>query len=204
MPFIDTIAEAGATGATAEMYARSRETHGYRPNMVMLFGERPDVMAGWNARLGAIRGHLDVRRYELVTLAAARALKSLYCMLAHGSVLMKIELSADDLRAIVTGAPEARLTPQEREIMAFAAKIATDASSVTQSDVARLRDMGLSEAEIFDIAAVAARRCFYSKLLVALGAEPDRAYAAIEPQLRAALTVGRPIAAADAVPHRPE
>lgn len=37
-------------------------------------------------------------------------------------------------------------------------------------------------------------RCFFSKTLDAIGAEPDAQYAAVEASLRDALTVGRPIA----------
>src|SRR5437762_1770711 len=48
-------------------------------------------------------------------------------------------------------------------------------------------------AEIFDIAATAAARCFFSKLLDALGAEPDAAFAALEDDLKRQLTPGRPI-----------
>ena len=58
----------------------------------------------------------------------------------------------------------------------------------------RLRDLGLSDAEIFDVVAAAAARCFFSKTLDALGAEADPVFAELGPELRDALTVGRPIA----------
>jgi alkylhydroperoxidase family enzyme len=80
--------------------------------------------------------------------------------------------------------------------MAFAEKIVADATSVTQADVDRLRGVGLGDTEIFDIAAAAAARCFFSKLLDALGIEPDAKYGALDPDVRDALVVGRPIASA--------
>jgi hypothetical protein len=46
-----------------------------------------------------------------------------------------------------------------------------------------------------DVVLTAAARCFFSKTLDALGAEPDSAYWNLDPGLRDALTVGRPIAA---------
>jgi hypothetical protein len=64
---------------------------------------------------------------------------------------------------------------------------------VTQEDVDRLRGLGLSDADIFDVVAAAAARCFYSKTLDALGAQADAVYAELEPGLRDALVVGRPI-----------
>jgi hypothetical protein len=75
-------------------------------------------------------------------------------------------------------------------------QVAQDAGSVTQADVDRLRALGLTDAEVFDVIAAAAARCFFSTALDALGAQPDaRFVATLDPALREALTVGRPIAA---------
>jgi hypothetical protein len=65
---------------------------------------------------------------------------------------------------------------------------------VTAADIARLRDMGLTDEEIVDVALTAAVRCFFSKTLDALGASPDVAYQKLDPVLRDSLTVGRAIA----------
>ena len=58
-------------------------------NMEVAFAERPDVYAAWGQLLGAIKANMDLRRYELATLAAARRLRSSYCCLAHGKVLIE-------------------------------------------------------------------------------------------------------------------
>jgi hypothetical protein len=44
------------------------------------------------------------------------------------------------------------------------------------------------------VVAAAAARCFFSKTLDALGALGDPGYAELDPELRQALTLGRPIA----------
>lgn len=193
MPYIETVPEHEAHGATQVMYRQARNHYGYLPNMTAIFGHRPEVMQGWSALLTAVRGNLSPRRYELVTLAAARALRSSYCMLAHGSVLLTQGLDAAQVAAIARDAPEAELTAQERLIMDYAECVARDATEVDAERIAALRQSGLSDTEIFDIAATAAMRCFFSKLLDALGAPPDPAYGALEADLRNALTPGRPI-----------
>ena len=43
------------------------------------------------------------------------------------------------------------------------------------------------------MAAAAAARCFFSKLLDAVGAQADSTFKDLDPALRSALTVGRPI-----------
>ena len=56
-------------------------------NYERAFAERPEVFEAWGALNGAIKAGMDLRRYELATLAAARRLRSSYCCLAHGKVL---------------------------------------------------------------------------------------------------------------------
>ena len=81
-------------------------------------------------------------------------------------------------------------------VMDLAAKVARDATSVTQADVDRLRDLGLSDADVLDVVLAATARCFFSKTLDALDAPADARYNALQPALREAVTVGRPIATA--------
>lgn len=77
--------------------------------------------------------------------------------------------------------------------MAFAHKITMHAYKVTPGDIEELGSHGLSDEEILDIAAAAAARNFFSRLLDAIGAEPDPAYLNVEPGLRKTLAVGRPL-----------
>lgn len=193
MAFISTVPVAEATGEVRAIYEKQQASLGYVPNYAKLFSHRPQVMKGWSALVGSIQGSLDPRRYELVTLAAARALHSSYCSLAHGTVLRNKFYAPTQLATIADDFTQAGLAPADVAIMRFAEKIVADARSVTQADVAELREQGLTDPEIFDVAAAAAARCFFSKLLDALGAEPDSAYNSLEDILRQRLTVGRPI-----------
>ncbi len=192
MPFIDT-PDASAGEQTAAMYARAEAGYGYLPNMVKAFGLRPEVMANWDALLAGIKANMDLRRYELVTMAAARELKSSYCMLAHGSVLLRDIFTADEVRHVAENPDEAPIDEAERAIMRFAAKVVRDATAIEKPDIDALKRHGLSDAEIFDIVTAAAVRCFFSKTLDALGVQPDGIYDKLEPGLKASLVVGRAI-----------
>lgn len=77
-------------------------------------------------------------------------------------------------------------------MLAFAEKVTLHADRVTAEDVGDLRRHGFSDAEIFDIATTAGARSFYSKVLDAVGADPDDRYDELEDGLRKTLTVGRP------------
>jgi uncharacterized peroxidase-related enzyme len=194
MAFIRTIPPSDAEGPVREMYEQAHGRFGYVPNWAKAFSLRPGVMDGWTALLRSIQSNLPVRSYELATLAAARALRSSYCSLAHGSVLANKVFDPAAVTAIMTGSPESPLEPRERAMMAFAEKVALSADRVTSADIEVLRSHGYRDDEIFDLAAAAAARCFFSKLLDALGVQADSAFNELDPALRRALTVGRPVA----------
>ena len=194
MTYIETILEDQATGAVAAMYETDRQAFGYLPNFTQGFSHRPDVYAAWRRLNGAIKANMDLRRYELATVTAAKRLRSSYCTLAHGSVLLNQFLSEDDLRAVVSDRATAALDDLDTAVIELADKVATDATSVTQADVDRLRAHGLTDADILDVVLAAAVRCFFSKVLDGLGMEADAKYAELDPELREVLTVGRPIA----------
>jgi len=192
MAFIEPIREEDAEGATAEMYAADLDEDGYVANSTTAFGRRPAVFAAWRQLGATIGGSMDRRRYELATVAAARVLRSSYCSLAHGKVLAEQFLGAERTIALATGAVNA-LDPLDAEIVRFATLVTREPASVRASDVERLRALGLSDEEILDVVLAVAARCFFSTVLEALGVQADPAYGALDPELRAALTVGRPI-----------
>lgn len=194
MAFIRTTSPSDAEGRVREMYQEARGRFGYVPNWMRAFSLRPDVRDGWAALLRSIQSNLPVRSYELATLAAARALRSSYCSLAHGSVLADKVFDAATVTAIMKGVHEGPLEPREQAMMAFVEKVVLNADRITSSDIEVLRSHGYRDEDIFDLAAAAAARCFFSKLLDALGVQPDSIFNDLDPTLRQALTVGRPVA----------
>jgi uncharacterized peroxidase-related enzyme len=194
MPFIDTVPEDQATGAVAAMYETDREVFGHLPNLTRGFSLRPDVYAAWRGLNGAVKSNMDLRRYELATVAAATRLRSSYCALAHGSILLDKFMGPEGVKAVVGDHDNAELDEVDTAIVELAEKVAVDATSVTQADVDGLRSLGLSDAEIADVVLAAAVRCFFSKALDGLGIEPDAKYGQLDRDIRDVLTVGRPIA----------
>jgi uncharacterized peroxidase-related enzyme len=194
MTFVETVPEAQASGDVAEMYAVDREAFGDLPNFTRAFSLRPAVYAAWRQLNGAIKANMDLRRYELATVAAARRLRSSYCTLAHGSVLMDKFLDPEEVQAVVADYRTAGLDPVDVAVMDLADKVAHEAGSVDEADVDRLRALGLSDGEIVDVVLAAAARCFFSKALDGLGTQPDAKYSGLDPALRDVLTVGRSIA----------
>ena len=195
MAYIETIAPAGAAGEVRAMYERQQASWGYVPNYAKVFSHRPEVLARWGRLLAEIRRPMDARRFELITFAAAFELRNSACALAHGKALTQF-FSEDEVRIMAEGGEVPGLTEAERAMMAFARKVARDATTVTPADADGLRAHGFSDAEIFDIVATAAGRAFFTKLLDGLGVLGDAPFGTMDAAFVAALTVGRPLDAA--------
>ena len=156
------------------------------------FAARPEVLAAWVQLNTAIKAGMDLRRYELATLAAARRLRSTYCALAHGRVLL--ETFGEPVREIALDRRAAGLDEIDVAVMDLAERVVDDAASIEDDDLQRLRDLGLTEDEIMDVVLAAAARSFFSKTLDALDVRADASFLELDPDVRDVLVVGRPIA----------
>ena len=193
--FIETPDESTVDDAVADWYEKQRAAWGYLPNYAPAFATRPDVADAWNTLNNAVRGHMERRRFELATIAAARALRSTYCTAAHSKFLRDICGDEPTMLAIAADPGGANLDAADRAVMDFATHVARDASTVSAADVQRLRDHGLSDPEIVDVALAVAARAFFTKFLDALGVQADvQLGATFDPEVRQQVTVGRPIA----------
>jgi uncharacterized peroxidase-related enzyme len=193
--FIGAPDESTVEGDVAEWYQRQRDAWGYLPNYAAAFATRPDVARAWNTLNNTIRGPMERRRYELATIAAARAYRSTYCMAAHCKFLRDECDDESTMRAVAADPSGASLDATDRAVVDFATRVAQDASSITADDVQRLRDEGLADPEIVDVVLAAAARAFFTKVLDALGVQADEQLGeTFDPEVRRQVTVGRPIA----------
>jgi uncharacterized peroxidase-related enzyme len=193
--FIETPDESAVDGAVADWYEKQRAAWGYLPNYAAAFATRPDVAEAWNTLNNAVRANMERRRFELATIAAARALRSTYCTAAHSKFLRDICGDEPTMRAIAADPNGAHLDPADRAVMDFATHVARDASTIGAADVQTLRDHGLSDPEIVDVVLAVAARAFFTKVLDALGVQADvQLGATFDPEVRRQVTVGRPIA----------
>ncbi len=194
MAFIEEAAAGDSNQKVAALYADERAMWGYLPNYARLFSHQPAVMSAWRRMSAAVRGAMDRRRFELVTMAAAQARGSSYCSLAHGKFLVELFHTPDEVTVLASEDPAPIADEVDRALMTFARRVAAEPSSIAQGDVDRLRALGLDDQDIFLVVAAVGARCFFATVLDALGAEPDAQFRELAEPLRRELTVGRPIA----------
>src|SRR5262245_37597347 len=186
MAFIDTIPDSEITDEIRAVYARQESFWGFVPNYARVFSWRPELMGLWAQLQLGIKRNMDKRRFELITFAAAHTLRSTLCSLAHGKQLTAF-FSKEDVQLMAQRAAPGSLTAAEAEMMSFVRKMARGAYMVTRADVERLKQHGFSDAEVFDIAAAAAARAFWTSVVEALGVEPEPSLLEMETEFKRSL-----------------
>jgi len=172
MSIINTVNDDDATGDVAAFYADDREHYGYVPTRTRIMAVNPEALTAFEDLTKAIASQLGVRNYRLVTLAAAGALNSDECRLAHGSMARKIMDDAQ-IERVARDFHDAGLTDAEVAMMEFAEKVCGDSAAMTDADSQVLRDHGFSDRDIVDITLAAAVRNYYSRALQALAVPLD-------------------------------
>jgi uncharacterized peroxidase-related enzyme len=193
--FLKTISEEAASGAVAEIYAAQKSQLGFVMEAVNCFTARPDLLPIYSDFSGKIRAgfSLGLREWRLITLIAAKQVPSTYCSHVYGKQLIGDLGSKEAVLAVQRDFRTAGLSKKDVEMLAYAEKIAIDASQITESDIGRLRSVGFTDQQICDIALCAAFRCFVSRFFDAVGAGPEAAFIDDDAEFRAAMTVGKTI-----------
>lgn len=193
--YLKTIDEAEATGKVAEIYAAQRAQLGFVMSAAQCLTSRADLLPSYTDFVNTMRGGftLTQRDWRIITLIAAREVKSTYCSMVYGKQLIADLGSKDMVLAVQRDFRNAGLPPRDVAMLSYAETVARDASQVTPADIDALRQAGFTDANISDIALCAAFRCFIGRFFDAVGAGPEAAFLDDDdPAWRATLTVGKP------------
>ncbi|WP_425956534.1 carboxymuconolactone decarboxylase family protein [Xylanimonas sp. McL0601] len=195
--FITGVDEGDAQGPVADYYETQRGQWGFLPRFAAPFSLRPEAAQAWQTLNLTIRGAMDRRRFEIATIAAARARHSTYCTAAHSKFLRDV-CGDEATLAAINGDPDgSTLDGTDRAVYEFATRVATDPASIGAADVEALRAVGLTDTDVVDVVLAAAARLFFTAVLDGVGAELDPQTAAtFTPDQLDSMTVGRPPATA--------
>lgn len=136
-----------------------QEKSGFVPNVFLVLARRPDEFRAFFAYHDALMdkpGNLTKAEREMIVVATSNANQCQYCVIAHGAILRiraKNPLIADQ---VAVNYRKADITPRQRAMLDFAMKVALEAHTVGDADIAALGAHGFSEEDVWDIAAIAA------------------------------------------------
>jgi uncharacterized peroxidase-related enzyme len=163
-----------AEGYVAERYRKEIDDDGFVFSHTQAMALNPEALEAFEALTRAIVPSIGLRTYELVTLAAAGAIKSPHCLLAHGRKTLRAgALDEDQLMRVARDFTDAGLDERDLAVMRYAVRVSMDAAAMTDADSQELRDLGYTDRQIVDITLAAAVRNYYSRALLALSVPVD-------------------------------
>jgi len=136
-----------------------RDKLGLLPNVLKANAWHPRKLANFvNTYNELMLGESPLSKLEreMIAVAVSSVNKCFYCLVAHGAAVR--QLSGDPIlgEAIAHNYRVADLTPRHRAMLDFAVKLTEAPQRMVAADRQALRDAGFTDAEIFDIADVAA------------------------------------------------
>jgi uncharacterized peroxidase-related enzyme len=161
------------------IFAEMRAKPGFVPNVYQAYSLRPQQLRGFIALYDAIMTEasgLTKAEREMIAVAVSAQNHCFYCLTSHGAVLRiraKDEVLADTIAANYRAA---NLTPRQRAMLDLAVKITVDSASISDQDIAALRDHGFSDEDIMDIIQTAALFNYSNRVASALDLRPNREY----------------------------
>jgi uncharacterized peroxidase-related enzyme len=113
---------------------------------------------------------------EMIAVAVSSQNHCYYCVVAHGAAIR--ELSGDPVlgEQIAINYRAASLDARQKAMLDFAVKLTHEPWTVEEADRAQLRDVGFSERDIWDIAAVAGFFNMTNRVASATDMRPNREY----------------------------
>ncbi|WP_425645321.1 carboxymuconolactone decarboxylase family protein [Agrobacterium leguminum] len=190
--FIKTIEPDEATGEIAALYEAEKKSMGRVMQATQCWSARPDIIVPVENLLHRIRDNfsLGLLNFRLITFVAAQHIPSSYCSHVYFRSLSGM-LGREQALAVRKDFRNAGLAVQQVEMLAYAEQISRDASRITEGDIQRLRDTGLSDLNIADIALAASFRSFMSRYFDAIGATVEPEFLDSDQAVRDEMAVGR-------------
>jgi uncharacterized peroxidase-related enzyme len=157
----------------------SRAKLGFVPNVFLAYASRPEhfrAFMQYHDLLMKGPSGLSRAEREAIVLAVSAENECLYCVTAHGAalrILGKDTILADQ---IATNWRTADLSPRLRAILTFASHVNEPGFTASEEEIAKLRAAGLSEQDVWDVAAVAAFFGFSNRMAGLMDMRPNRQF----------------------------
>jgi uncharacterized peroxidase-related enzyme len=160
----------------AALGARFKAEMGFVPNMLRGYAWRPDRCRAWFLHFRQLHQPtegLSAAEREMIAVVVSMVNRCAYCLVSHGAAL-RDELGDPVLaERIALDYRRAGLDDRRRAILDYAAKVTSSPTSCDESDVLRLRELGLSQEEVWDVVELAAMYNFTNRLTMAAGLVPN-------------------------------
>lgn len=167
------------TPEMAAYFAKCEEKLGFVPNVLKAYAFDMSKLSAfvtmYNDLMLAPSGLSKLER-EMIAVAVSAHNRCYYCLVAHGAAVRQLSGDPTLGELMVMNYRAARLPERERAMLDFAVKLTAEPWLITQEDHARLRRVGFSDRDIWDIAAVAGFFNMTNRVASATDMRPNSVY----------------------------
>ena len=160
-------------------FDKCMEKIGFVPNVLAAYAHdnaKLEAFAGLYNDLMLAPSGLSKLEREMIAVAVSSENSCFYCLTAHGAAVR--QLSGDPVlgELMVMNWRAADLSPRHRAMLGFAVKMTRASSEIVEDDRQALRDAGLTERDIWDVAAVASFFNMSNRMASAVDMRPNAEY----------------------------
>lgn len=160
-------------------FAKCEEKLGMIPNVLMAYSFNEDKLQAftdfYNEAMLAESGLSKLER-EMIAVAVSSSNHCYYCLTAHGAAVRSLSGDPELGEMMAMNYRVAELSERRRAMLDFAVKLTERPHEIVEADRARLREAGFSDADIWDIAAVAALFNMTNRMAAAVDMMPNPEY----------------------------
>jgi uncharacterized peroxidase-related enzyme len=113
---------------------------------------------------------------EMIAVVVSSINRCWYCQVAHGAAVRVLSGDPALGEAMVMNWRAAKLDARQRAILMFTEKVTTDSAKIGEPDRQALRDAGLSDRDIWDVASVAGFFAMSNRVASATAMQPNPEY----------------------------
>jgi uncharacterized peroxidase-related enzyme len=161
------------------MFAKCDEKLGFVPNVLRAYSFNSDKLSNfvtmYNELMLGPSGLSKLER-EMIAVVASSINQCFYCLTAHGAAVRQLSGDPKLGELMVMNYRAAELAPRLRAMLDFAAKLTETPDRIVEADRQALRDAGFSDADIWDIAAVASFFNMSNRMAAATDMMPNPEY----------------------------
>jgi uncharacterized peroxidase-related enzyme len=160
----------------AERLSITKEKAGFVPNVMRVLSHRPDEFRAFFAYHDALMegtSGLTKAEREMIVVVTSALNRCPYCVIAHGAILRIRAKNPRIADQLATNYKTAEITARERAILDFAVKVAAAAADLSDHDRQAARAAGLTDEDLWDIAAITAFFAMSNRLASATGMRPN-------------------------------
>ncbi|WP_170396577.1 peroxidase-related enzyme [Ruegeria arenilitoris] len=133
------------------------EKLGFVPNVLRAYAFDIDKLNAFTATYNDLMlgdSGLSKLEREMIAVVVSAINKCFYCLVAHGAAVRQLSGDPQLSEMLVMNYRVAPLDPRQRALLDFAAKMTTSSAEIEEPDRQHLRDVGLTDRDIWDLANV--------------------------------------------------